>query len=129
MTATVIEHEIVPDPDDDPDHPIPYLRVIDVAAYKAGGASLSVIVASPLGGDERSQSRLLDKLQGYLSHISSAQFLADAGVVPTPENTFIEVHLHPASSGVVRELLDRCHQWIEHHNARLVVCDLHVRND
>ena len=124
MTAKLIEHEVAPDPDNDPDHPIPYLRVIDVAAYREGGARLIITVATPLDGDERSQTRLLDKIQGYLSHIASQQFIADAGVAPTPENTVIEVHLNPASSIAIRQLLERCQHWTQTHNASLVVCDI-----
>jgi len=124
MTAKVANHTIPDDPDNDPDHPVPYLRVIDVAGYRAGGASLSIIVASPLDGSERSQNRLLDKIQGYLGHISSNEFIADSGAAPSPGNTIIEVLLHPDSSETIRGLLDKCHNWVQSNNASLVVRDL-----
>ena len=124
MTAKLIEHDVAPDPDNDPDHPIPNLRVIAGAAYRAGGANLSIIVATPLEGDKRSQTRLLDKIQGYLNHIASEQFIADAAGAPTPENTIIEVHLHPATSVTIRQLLERCQHWTQTHNATLLVRDL-----
>ena len=125
MTAPVITHEIPSDLKNDPEHPIPFLRVIDVAAYKKdGGAELSIIVASPLQGDPRSQTRLLDKIQGYLSHLTSDEFLADAGCSPNPGNTTICVALHPGSSSVIQDLLQRCHVWVESNNAKLVVSEL-----
>ena len=121
VIAKVTNHEIPDDLENDPDHPVPYLRVIDVASYGTGGANLSIVVASPLDGSERSQTRLLDKIQGYLGHIASDQFIADAGVSPTPDNTTIEVLLHPASSETIRGLLDKCHDWVLSQNASLVV--------
>jgi hypothetical protein len=124
MAATVTNHPIPGDPENDQDHPVPYLRVIDVSGYRRGGASLSIVIASPLDGSERSQTRLLDKIQGYLGHIASAQFIADAGVSPSPDNTTIEVLLHPDSSEIIRGLLDKCHSWVLSHNASLVVRDL-----
>jgi len=122
--ANVTDHEIAPDPDNDPDHPVPFLRVIDVAGYRTDGASLSIIVATPIDGSERSQKRLLDKIQGYLGHIASETFMVDAGAAPTPENTTIEVLLHPDSSDTIRNLLFNCHTWVQSHNARLLVRDL-----
>jgi hypothetical protein len=124
VTTKVNSHAIPDDPENDPDHPVPYLRVIDVAGYRSNGANLSIVVASPLDGSERSQSRLLDKIQGYLGHISSDEFIADAGAEPTPENTIIEVLLHPDSSETIRSLLDKCHNWVQSQNASLVVRDL-----
>ena len=115
--ATVTEH--------DPNHPIPYLNVIDVSGYrKDGGANLSIVVASPLAADERSQTRLLDKIQGYLGHIQSQEFAHDAGTTPSPENTTITVLLHPATSDAIRDLLQRCHTWVNSHGAALVVRNL-----
>ena len=101
------------------------MNVIDVSAYlKTGGADLSIVIASPLSGDEPSLTRLLDKIQGYLAHIQSEAFLADAGAAPTPENTRIHVLLHPESASQVRDLLDRCHPWVNSNKASLVVRDL-----
>jgi hypothetical protein len=114
LNSSITEHEIPPDPENDPEHPIPYLRVIDVAGYmKSGGANLSIIVASPLQDDERSQNRLLDKIQGYLSHLYSDEFLRDAGCEPNIDNTKITVVLHPESSPGIRKLLNRCQDWVE----------------
>lgn len=127
MTASVTEHVIPDDPENDPDHPIPYLRVIDVAGYRTGGAKLTIVIASPLDDSERSQTRLLDKIQGYLGHIASDDFIFDAGTSPTPENTIIEVLLHPDSSETIRGLLGECHDWVHSHNARPVVRELLVQ--
>jgi len=122
MPADVIEHEVQPDPENDPEHPIPYLRVLDVAGYKTGGgADLSIIVASPLQADQRSQARLVDKIHGYLGYVCSEEFRADAGCTPCPDNTFITVVLHPASAPEIRDLLERCREWVRSNHAELVV--------
>ena len=125
MSARVVSHEIPDDPRNDPDHPIPNLNVIDVSGYlKGGGADLSIIVASPLQEDERSQTRLLDKIQGYLAHIQSDEFAADSGTPPSPETTRITVLLHPESSDAIRGLLERCSTWVLSNGATLVVRNL-----
>jgi hypothetical protein len=125
---TVTEHDVPEDPRNDPDHPIPHLNVIDVAAYlKGGGAVLTAIIASPLAADSRSQTRLLDKIQGHLERIQSDEFVRDAGARPTPANTTIRVLLHPDSSGAIRSLLERCRPWVDSHGTTLVVDDLDVR--
>jgi hypothetical protein len=101
--------------------------VIDVAAYrKEGGADLTIVVASPLADDPRSQTRLLDKIQGYLSHIQSDAFERDAGTKPSPANTTISVLIHPESAKPVRNLLERCRPWVHSNGATLVVQDLDV---
>jgi hypothetical protein len=125
MSAPIYRHQIAPDPDNDPSHPIPYLGVLDVAAYlKSGGANLSIIVASPLDASERSQKRLLDKIQGYLGYISSSVFREHAGADPSPENTTIEVVLHPESDPEISSLLVRCRHWVSSNNASLIVREL-----
>jgi hypothetical protein len=125
MTAEVIDHPIPDDPRNDPESPIPNLNVIDVAGYKKdGGADLSIVIVTPLAGDAASQTRLLDKIQGYLGYLESDDFIADAGTSANPENTTITVLLHPHSSDQIRALLSRCHQWVNEHGATLVVRDL-----
>ncbi len=127
MSAPVTEHEIEPHPDNDPSHPIPYLKVIDVATTKiGGGADLIIIVASPLLGDPRSQARLLDKIEGYLVHISSSQFQSEAGI-PTPDNTTVSVVLHPGTAPEIYDLLERSKAWVLENNASLVLETLDSR--
>src|SRR6185312_12987558 len=111
MSAPIIDHKAEPDAQDDSAHPIPSLAVIDVMSVKkGGGADLFVVVASPLMADARSQTRLLDKLQGYLSYLGSPEFRAEAGV-PSPDNTNIVVKLHPGSAPEIRSLLARSEAW------------------
>jgi hypothetical protein len=125
MSSPVVKHAVEPGPGDEPDHPIPYLSVIDVAAYrKHGGATLTVVVASPLQDDEHSHSRLLDKIEGYLKFIASDQFLELAHATASPENTAITVALHPDTAPGVYSLLARCHQWVTSGRAKLVVRQL-----
>jgi len=121
MSAPIIKHETPSRPDDDADHPIPSLAVIDVMAVKkSGGADLTIIVASPLGGDSRSQTRLLDKIQGYLGYIGSEEFRLEAGT-PTPGNTTIVVKLHPGSAPEIHDLLARSQDWVLASDASLAV--------
>lgn len=106
---------------DDPEHPIPYLDRLDVWAVKeAGGATLAIIVATPLQDDRRSLERLMRKFDNYLGFINSAEFRERCGK-PDPSNTEVEVVIHPASSTAAFALLDRCRPWVEEQHARLVV--------
>ena len=112
MSAPIIEQKAVSDSLDDPTHAIPSLSVIDVMTVKeGGGADLFVVVASPLAGDSASQTRLLDKIQGYLGFISSSEFRSEAGV-PTPGNTSVVVKLHPESAPEIHDLLARSKDWV-----------------
>ncbi|MDR7099280.1 hypothetical protein J2X04_001627 [Lysobacter niabensis] len=121
MSAPIIKHHAPKHPDDDPDHPIPSLAVLDVAAIlKDGGADLTVVIASPLHSDERSLTRLLDKIQGYLGHIQSPEFRAEAGT-PNPGNTTIKVLIHPDSCIEAFDLLDRSKDWVLANDATLKV--------
>jgi hypothetical protein len=121
MSLRIVDHEVGPDARDDPSHPIPSLAVVDVMGVnKGGGADLVIVVASPLMADVRSQSRLLDKLQGYLSYLGSNEFRAEVGA-PTPENTNIVVKLHPGTAPEIRDLLARSEQWVVANQASLCV--------
>lgn len=123
----VTEYEVPEDSRNDPEHPIPNLNVIDVAGYrKEGGADLTIVIASPLADDPRSQTRLLDKIQGYLAHIQSVDFERDASAKPTPANTTIKVLIHPGSDSAVWHLLERCRPWVDSHGATLLVEKLDV---
>jgi hypothetical protein len=121
MSAPIIKHDAPKHPDDDPDHPIPSLAVLDVAAIlKGGGADLTIVIASPLAADERSLTRLLDKIQGYLGHIQSPEFQEEAGT-PNPGNTSIKVLIHPDSSSEAFDLLERSKDWVLANHATLKV--------
>ena len=121
MSAQIIRHETASQPNDDADHPIPSLAVIDVMAVKkGGGANLVVVVASPLMNDPRSQTRLLEKIQGYVRYIASDEFRSQAGV-PTKDNTAIVVKLHPDSAPEIGGLLATQRDQVLASNASLVV--------
>lgn len=106
---------------DDPNHPIPAIGEIDLYGIKNnGGADLAIVIASPLDGDENSQRRLLAKIEGYLSFVSSDEFKSEAEPA-NRENTSIAVHIHPASAPEIFELLDRCRTWVEENAATLRV--------
>ncbi len=121
MSAPIIKHDAPEQPNDDPSHPIPSLAVLDVATIlKDGGADLSIVIASPLAADERSLSRLLDKIEGYLGHIRSPEFHAEAGI-PSPGNTTIKVLIHPASCPEAFDLLERSKEWVLANDATLKI--------
>jgi hypothetical protein len=98
---------------DDESHPIPFLGKIDVfVTTKEGSVMYGLVIASPLLGDERSQQRLLRKIEDYLSDRHSADLNRKFGK-PTPVNTRLKVAIHPGSDVAVFELLQRCKPWIE----------------
>ncbi len=106
---------------DDEDHPLPYLDRLDmVGALRTGGAHLFIVVSGPLHADERSQSRLLRKFDGYLSFIASPDFGGEFGA-PDPSTTRIVVRIDPASDPAIFELLRRCEPWVREAGATLVV--------
>ena len=97
--------------DRDEDHPIPDLDVVDINVVKKGGGSdLLIIIASPLRDDTRSLERLMKKIERYLGFAKSAEFSAESGVA-TMDNTKIIVYIHPESSPVAFDLLERCKPW------------------
>jgi hypothetical protein len=107
--------------DDDPDHPIPSLSGLDfVAQRRLGGADLGIIIATPLDADERSQQRLLDKIELYLRFISSAEFQAEFGA-PDPSTTQILVAIHAESHPAIFDLLNHCQPWAAQNRAALVI--------
>lgn len=105
---------------DDASHPIPYLDRIDVMRSKKGGGDLAIIVATPLHADERSQSRLLQKLENYVSYIQGDDFRAECGE-PTIKNTSIVVAIHPESDPAMFEVLERCKPMVEEAGIGLVI--------
>jgi len=98
--------------------------VIDVNVVKTGGgADLLIVVASPLGQDEYSLSRLLRKIEAYLEFTNSEDFIAESGLA-TPGNTRVVVKLHPGSSPLARELIHRNAGWALNNGVSLVTEEL-----
>jgi hypothetical protein len=90
------------------------------AIKRGGGADLYIVIAKPLQDDVNSQRRLLTKIEGYLGFIGSTEFQVEAGK-PSPVNTQVLVQIHPESSLVIFELLERCKPWALANHATLVV--------
>lgn len=121
MTTRIVRQAELEDVADEIDHPIPALGFIDVSAFwRDGGADLIIIIAKPIQDDLRSQRRLLEKIEGYLGFIGSADFQAKAGL-PNPSNTKVLVQIHPESSMAIFELLERCKPWVLENQATLAV--------
>jgi hypothetical protein len=126
MTASIVMHGEWEDNYDDPSHPIPSLTALDIQAIKIGGGSdLVIVVASPLQSDERSQRRLLSKIEMYLGFLSTPEFQSKSGVA-TSQNTSIIVQIHPASDKAIFELIERCKPWFLSNNASLQVKPLEL---
>ena|SRR5690242_17717342 len=107
--------------EDDEGHPIARVRAIDVETkLKGGGAYYGLVIASPLAGDQRSQNRLLQKLQAYVDDFHSPEFLERSGR-PSPQNCHIYVEIHPDSDPVIFELLEKCRQWVERNGITFVI--------
>jgi len=92
----------------DETHPIPDLSKLDVEIVReAGNSDVGLVVAGPLGGDDRSLSRLEQKIRNYVSHIVLEFY---KGETPTEElRTTIFVKIGKDSSPRAFELLG-CYQ-------------------
>jgi len=119
VKAPIIRHGNWEDNYDDPAHPIPSLTALDIQGIrKSGGSDMIIVVASPLQADERSQHRLLSKIELYLGHIRTEAYRSECGE-PTPENTSIVVRIHPQSAAPIFDLLERCKPWVAENHATL----------
>jgi len=117
MAAPIIMHNAFEDTYDDADHPIPAVETLDLNVVKKGGGSdLSIIIASPLKADERSQRRLLRKIELYLIFISTPEFERESGAA-NPETTSIIVRIHSGSDAAIFDLLEKCKPWARANNA------------
>ncbi len=99
--------------EEDTEHPIPYPGKIDVLTTTVEGTTYyGLVIAAPMEADERSQRRLLKKLEDYASDRHSQKAIYKYGK-PTPQNTRLTVAVHPGSSQAIFELLTRCLPWLE----------------
>ena len=109
----------------DDGHPVPNLDVIDVyGKKKGGGATLGLVIASPISADARSIYRLFRKLNGYLNYISSSEYKDECGV-PNPDTTQIVVNAHTALDQRVIDLLNSISPWVRQQQASLKIEYLH----
>jgi uncharacterized protein YtpQ (UPF0354 family) len=100
--------------DEDDEHPIPALRVIDISARaKDGTARYVIVVATPLARDPRSVFRLFRKLDGYLGHIESKK--------QEGASSEIEINIHRGSDPAIFALLAILPGYVASRGARLVV--------
>jgi hypothetical protein len=106
---------------DDERHPVPSVDNLDiVAARRDGGAHLVIIVSGPLQADERSQRRLLTKLNNYVMFVNSDEFQQAFGS-PDPSKVTIDVKIDAGSDPIVFDLLARCEPQVREHNASLTI--------
>jgi uncharacterized protein YtpQ (UPF0354 family) len=108
----------------DDSHPIPNLEVIDVIGKKKDvGATLALVIATPILADPRSIYRLFRKLDAYLGYVASEAYREECGN-PDPGNTRIEVNLHAGAAPEVKELLGSLSSWAEKRGASLRVVEI-----
>lgn len=101
--------------EEDPTHPVPYPGKVDVLVEtQEGEVHYGLVIAAPLRADERSQQRLLQKLEDYISDRRSDASLQKYGQ-PTPDNTHLLIAIHPDSDRVIFELIEKCRPWLEGH--------------
>ena len=121
MTSAIVMHGSWEENYDDPSHPVPSLMALDIQGIKTGGGSdLGIVIASPLQADERSQRRLLNKIDIYLRYLKTPEYEKSSGAA-TPPNTSIFVYIHPESDPLIFELLDRCKAWVQDGGASLQI--------
>lgn len=114
-------YETVDDGSNDDSHPIPNLDVIDVyLTLKGGGASLGLVMATPLQADVRSMYRLFRKIDSYLQFIASPDHEDKCGKA-TPENTRIDIAMHKDTAPVMLEFIRSLDEWIATGGATLTV--------
>ena len=105
---------------DDESQPIPRLTELDLVGKRTtGGADLFIVIASPLGADERSQRRLLKKIENYLIFIESEEFNEEFGK-PSPDTTSINIKIHPESHPAINILIEKCKPWALENNVELI---------
>jgi hypothetical protein len=107
--------------EDDDSHPIPSVNNLDmIAQRRTGGADLLILVPTPLEADERSQRRLVQKIENYLGFIVSSEFKQEFGA-PDPSTVRIVVKINNDSDPAVFALLKRCEPWVNDNQVSLVV--------
>lgn len=102
--------------EDDESHSIPYTGKIDVETiFRSKGAYYGLVIPTPIAADERSQKRLLKKIQTYIEDFHSEKIRGRIGVI-SPENARIYVAIHPNSAPEIFTLLELCRPWVEDNN-------------
>lgn len=118
MAATILNEDLY---SDDPTHPIPSVTTLDThELFDCGSSELSIMINGPLAADDRSQRRMIQKIDNYLALIESEDFQEQSGA-PSPERTRILVNIPYDSDPRIFVLLDRCQEWALSAGASLVV--------
>ena len=90
---------------------------IDAIGFrKDGGADLQIVSSGPLDDSPETQDLLLDKIEGYLSYINSAEFRAERPRA-TVENTHIILRLEERPPASMGELFQKIASWTAAYNA------------
>ena len=106
---------------DDPSHPVPSIDNLDmVAARRGGGAHLVIMVAGALQADERSQRRLLAKLNTYADFVNSDAFRQEFGPLEA-SNVTVDVKIDAGSDPEIFDLLARCEPSARESNINLTI--------
>jgi hypothetical protein len=99
--------------------PIQNLDQIDLLAPRHdGGVDLIIVASSRMDGSPEHQKLLLDKIQGYMAYVNSAEFKAEFGNPPADKVEIVVSYKHEPHPAMLM-LLEKCKPWIEKNNARL----------
>lgn len=92
------------------------LKLIDIMAERTDGTvELCLVCNGYIDGAPQTQTALLDKLEGYLTHIHSQPFqkeYAGRGVILT-------VFFSEKPDPLILDLLYKCQSWAQEHGAKL----------
>jgi len=99
-----------PGPDEDPEHPIPRLDTFDVLITTNLGATVGIVIASPLRDDAMSRARLTRKFEVSVGYFVSDEFRRKHHDI-SREHSWVTVRVHAESDPLMLRLVeDYCSQ-------------------
>jgi hypothetical protein len=97
---------------EDNGHPIPRLDTLDVHVATNKGASVAIVIGSPLKNDEMSRARLQVKVEVSLGYFRSAEYRDRYGQ-PSRDRSHILFKVHRDSDSEMLRLIDHYREQIE----------------
>lgn len=101
---------------DDPNDPIPRVAVIDVISEVDNGDLLcGLIIAKPLGSNQESLSRLVQKVENYIREL---------GPVTRDHRVRVDVVVHPMSDPAALKVVEECCAWMGENSIECTIATL-----
>ncbi len=93
------------------------LSLVDIiyAQPEEDNVVLVLVTVGHVDGSPQTQTDLLDKLEGYLKHIQSADFRKDY----PQKNVYIDIQFEEMPDVLITDLLYKCIGWCEDNGATL----------